>query len=117
MSAKKDSLENESPTSTSSTAERRRIAKIVHDDRDTASVEWLDAPPDYERIPLSIEGTLPRGTKRAQTGYNPYETISPNKAAGPDKRPAKRDLRKLSEWIKQMRELEARKKSGEPDED
>ena len=28
-------------------------------------VEWVDAPPDYERVPLSIEGTLPRGLKRA----------------------------------------------------
>ena len=117
MSAKKDSLQNGSPPSTASTAERRRIGRIVRDDRDTASVEWLDAPPDYDRIPLSIEGTLPRGAKRVQSGYNPYETISPNKAINPDKRPAKRDLRKLSEWIKQMRELEARKKRGDTDED
>jgi hypothetical protein len=117
VSAKKDSLQNASPTSTSSTAERRRIGRIVRDDRDTASVEWLDAPPDYDRIPLSIEGTLPPGAKRAQGGYNPYETISPNNALNPDKRPAKRDLRKLSEWIKQMRELEARKNRGDADED
>jgi hypothetical protein len=85
----------------------------VRDDRDTASVEWIDAPPDYDRVPLSIEGTLPPGAKRAKGGYNPYETISPNKAMDPDKRPAKRDLRKLSEWIKQMRQLEERKKRGE----
>lgn len=117
MSAKKDSLQNGDPASTSSTAERRRIARIVHDDRDTASVEWLDAPPDYDRIPLSIEGTLPRGAKRVEGGYNPYETVSPNKAIDPDKRPAKRDLRKLSEWIKQMREHEARKQRGDADED
>lgn len=117
MSAKKDSPQDASPTGTSSTAERRRIGRIVRDDRDTASVEWLDAPPDYERIPLSIEGTLPRGTKRVQAGYNPYETVAPSKAMDPDKRPAKRDLRKLSEWIKQMRELEARKQRGDADED
>lgn len=117
MSAKKDSLDPANPASTATTAERRRIGKIVRDDRDSATVEWIDAPPDYDRVPLSIEGTLPRGTRRAQTGVNPYDTVSPNKALNPDRRPAKRDLRKLSEWIKQMRDLEERKKRGDTDED
>jgi hypothetical protein len=111
VSPKKDSLQSTSPETANT--ERRRFGRIVRDDRDTASVEWIDAPPDYDRVPLSIEGTLPPGAKRAQGGYNPYETISPNKALNPDKRPAKRDLRKLSEWIKQMRELEERKKRGD----
>jgi hypothetical protein len=93
--------------------ERRRIGRIVRDDRDTASVEWVDAPSDYNRVPLSIEGTLPRGIKRPSGGYNPYETISPSQGKAADTRPAKRDLRKLSAWIKQMRELEERKKRGE----
>jgi hypothetical protein len=100
------------------TAERRRIGRIVRDDRDSASVEWIDAPPDYDRVPLSIEGTLPRGVQRARSGYDPYETIAPartNAGAAP-KRPVQRDLRKLSAWIKQMRELEERKKRGD-DED
>jgi hypothetical protein len=104
------------PDPVASTSERRRIGRIVRDDRDTASVEWVDAPADYARVPLSIEGTLPPGVKRAPGGgYNPYETISPGKdgAAAIDKRPAQRDLRKLSAWIKQMRELEERKKRGE----
>jgi hypothetical protein len=98
-----------------STSERRRIGRIVRDDRDSASVEWVDAPADYARVPLSIEGTLPPGIKRAAGGgYNPYETIAPKTgAAAADKRPANRDLRKLSAWIKQMRELEERKKRGE----
>ncbi len=30
-----------------------------------------------------------------------------------DAKPVKRDLRKLSEWIKQMRDLEERKKRGD----
>ncbi len=117
MSAKKESLDPADPTNSASTAERRRIGKIVRDDRDSASVEWIDAPPDYDRVPLSIEGTLPRGARRAPSGFNPYDTVSPNRALDSAKRPAKRDLRKLSEWIKQMRELEERKKRGDTDED
>ena len=116
MSAKKDNLRpSGTPDPLASTSERRRIGRIVRDDRDTASVEWVDAPADYERIPLSIEGTLPPGVKRAPGGgYNPYETIAPVTGSGAvDKRPAQRDLRKLSAWIKQMRELEERKKRGD----
>jgi hypothetical protein len=117
VSAKKDNQRTADPTTAVSNTERRRFGKIVRDDRDTATVEWVDAPPDYDRVPLSIEGTLPPGPKRAQGGYNPYETITPGRALDPDKRPAKRDLRKLSEWIKQMRELEERKKRADTDED
>jgi hypothetical protein len=115
VSAKKDSLRPENAANApGETAERRRIGVIVRDDRDTASVEWIDAPADYTRVPLSIEGTLPRGVKRGSVGYNPYETVAPPKAdAAPARRPAQRDLRKLSAWIKQMRELEERKKRGE----
>jgi hypothetical protein len=117
VSVKKDNIRpSGTPDPVASTSERRRIGRIVRDDRDTASVEWVDAPADYARVPLSIEGTLPPGIKRAPGGgYNPYETISPGKAgaAAIDKRPAQRDLRKLSAWIKQMRELEERKKRGE----
>ncbi len=116
MSTKKDPIRrSDTPDRSNGTPERRRAGRIVRDDRDTASVEWVDAPADYARVPLSIEGTLPPGVKRTPGGgYNPYETISPHKgSAAADKRPVKRDLRKLSAWIKQMRELEARKKRGE----
>ena len=116
MSAKKDKLRpSDTPDSSASPAERRRVGRIVRDDRDSASVEWVDAPADYARVPLSIEGTLPPGIKRAAGGgYNPYETIAPKTGSvAADKRPAQRDLRKLSAWIKQMRELEERKKRGD----
>ena len=117
MNRKKDSRKAvNAPSAAADTAERRRVAKIVRDDRDTATVEWVGAPPDYERVPLSVEGSLARGLRRAPTGYNPYETVSPSKPAAPDTRPVKRDLRKLSAWIKQMREIEERKKRGD-DED
>ncbi|HEY1899586.1 MAG TPA: hypothetical protein VGG49_07325 [Steroidobacteraceae bacterium] len=114
MKAKKDAGPPQ-PLTAAGPSERRRIAKIVRDDRDTATVEWLDAPKDYARVPLSIESTLPRGRIRPVGGYDPYETISPPRKtkAIKDERPAKRDLRKLSQWIKQMRALEERKKRGE----
>jgi hypothetical protein len=120
VNSKKDHHNPDDPPGASAdTIERRRIGRIVRDDRDTASVEWVDAPSDYKRVHLSIEGTLPRGgVKRAGNGYNPYETNSPGTTkASPDKRPVKRDLRKLSEWIKQMRAIEERKKLGDADED
>jgi len=117
VSAKKNgSLPIRQSEPAASSAERRRFGKIVRDDRDSATVEWVDAPSDFERVPLTLEGTLPKARKLAQGGYNPYETNSPNKskaAGAKDARPVKRDLRKLSAWIKQMREMEQRKKRGE----
>jgi hypothetical protein len=119
VNVKKDSAKPGSPgDATADTVERRRIGRVVRDDRDSAIVEWMDAPSDYKRVHLSIEGesALPQGgAKRAASGYNPYETLSPSKSKAPDKRPAQRDLRKLSAWIKQMREIEARKKHGDDD--
>lgn len=117
MNSKKDNSDADGPPASADTIERRRIGRIVRDDRDSASVEWVDAPSNYQRVPLSIEGSLPRGgVKRAANGYNPYETMSPGTTKpNPDKRPVKRDLRKLSEWIKQMRAIEERKKHDEDD--
>ena len=118
VSVRKDGrlpIEQDEPASDG--AERRRFGKIVRDDRDSATVEWVDAPLDFERVPLSIEGTLPPTRALAQGGgYNPYGPEASTKAkagGGKDQRPAKRDLRKLSAWIKQMRELEQRKKRGD----
>jgi hypothetical protein len=97
---------------TASDAERRRIGQIVHDDRGNASVNWHDAPSDYKRQVLEIEeepGVL--AIEKAPRTFNPYETTTlpePKKSAGP-----KKDLKKLSEWIKLMRDLEERKRSGE----
>ena len=103
------------PIADADTAPRRRVGKVVRDDRDSATVEWMEAPADYHRVPLAIESTLPPGGIKPASGYDPYETVAPQRAADKpaDKRPAKRDLRKLSEWIKQMRDHEERKKRGE----
>lgn len=103
------------PTGATSILERRRIAKVVHDDRGNAQVEWVAAPPDLERVQLSLEDDA---GARPERGYDPYQK-SPKGRPQPDvpERPVKRDLRRLSEWIKQMRELEARKQRGEDADD
>jgi hypothetical protein len=112
------------------TAERRRMGRVVHDDRGTASVEWRDAPDDYERPKLEIEDTRSgkRPTKvrngletlsvKTDDTFNPYDrspdpgTGITHTLAGPaGGKGAKRDLKKLSAWLKMMRELEERKKN------
>jgi hypothetical protein len=99
-------------------ANRRRLGKVVHDDRGCASVEWEDAPQNYVRPVLELEDG-----KRAQTRlktlrdktplqvakqdtFNPYQRSAPDRPAEGGSR---RDLRKLSKWIKMMREIEERK--------
>jgi hypothetical protein len=85
----------------------------VHDDRGAASVEWWNAPDDYERPVLSIEGEKPANLyiKNDDT-FNPYER-TPDSATVPNNRTGKRDLKKLSAWLKMMREMEERKKKSE----
>lgn len=104
------------PRGATSIMERRRIGKVVHDERGNARLEWVNAPPDSERVALSVEETQP--VRKPEHGYDPYqkEPQTPAKAPSAD-RPVKRDLRKLSEWIKQMRELEARKQRGDQEEE
>lgn len=102
-------------------ANRRRASQIIHDDRGNARVEWIDAGfagVPLERAPLSIEPTPPRGENARlsvervrSTGFDPYARIGGAHAPAAKKPAAKRDLRKLGEWIKLKRELEAR----EPD--
>jgi hypothetical protein len=117
------SADNKDPPSseTSASGERRRLGRIVHDERGSASVEWRDAPDDYERPVFRIEGT---GVKEPlsvcnEDTFNPYDRM-PEKSPPIGGRAAaksggKRDLRKLSEWMKLMREMEERKKRSEDD--
>jgi len=113
----------------SSQSYRRRLSRIVHDDRGNASVEWHDAPSDYDRPKLEIESAT--GTFRrlqapddlsleSQSSFDPYASSRPVEPK-PSKRGAttRTDLRKLSEWIKMKRELEERKlrSDSETDED
>lgn len=87
--------------------ERRRIGTIVHDDRGNASVEWRAAPTDKERPVLEVLGEGHLTLKTDEVSYDPY---SRNRARQPGGR-KRTDLRKLSEWIKKMRELEERKRN------
>lgn len=93
--------------------ERRRVGRIVHDDRGNASVRWQDAPTNYRRQVFEIESEPSHGLQletKPRT-FDPYSSATPpepRQSAG-----SKTDLRKLSEWIKMMRELEERKRKGE----
>jgi hypothetical protein len=117
----------------SRSGERRRIGQIVHDERGSASVEWRDAPPDHERQKLEVEQTegSGRGDTKLRNGFNPTLEVcgddtfnpydrSPDTFSGKPGAPAgpkggKRDLKKLSEWLKLMRAMEERKKNGDDD--
>ncbi|MHB8815259.1 MAG: hypothetical protein ACYDAE_18570 [Steroidobacteraceae bacterium] len=94
------------------TGERRRLSRVRHDDRGNAYVEWVDAPADLiERPKLEIQGEpgeLQLETERC--AYDPYSNGSG--VARRTGSTSRTDLRKLSEWIKMMRELEDRKRSG-----
>jgi hypothetical protein len=104
---------------------RRRVSQIVHDDRGNARVEWIDAGQagaEIDRAPLSIETTPPRGEngklvveRKRAGGFDPYARVGTAGVREPAKPTGKRDLRKLGEWIKLKRELDAKKASGELD--
>lgn len=95
-----------------STGERRRLSRVRHDDRGNAYVEWVDAPAELvERPRLEIQrepGELQLDSQRS--AYDPYANHSG--AARKTGNTTRTDLRKLSEWIKMMRELEERKRAG-----
>jgi hypothetical protein len=102
-------------------AERRRIGKVVHDERGNASIKWRDAPADLERPVLEVLGE-PSLTLKNEESYDPYARRSSGSGdngagngggSGSRGGGARTDLRKLSEWIKMMREREARKRNGD----
>jgi hypothetical protein len=105
-------------TDSGESANRRRLGRVVHDDRGCASVEWHDAPQDYVRPVLELEDGAETSTRlkalreksplssATEDTFNPYRRSAPeNPAAGG----TRRDLRKLSNWIKLMREVEQKK--------
>ncbi|HYB33352.1 MAG TPA: hypothetical protein VED45_07975 [Steroidobacteraceae bacterium] len=96
-------------------AERRRIGVVVHDDRGNASVTWHDAPADEERQVLEVLGEPKLTLKTEEENFDPYARHQSGKSSGAARNAARKptDLRKLSEWIKMMRELEERKRNGD----
>jgi hypothetical protein len=101
--------------------ERRRIGEVVHDDRGNASVRWLDAPSDYQRPVLELARDS-ASARKPEESFDPYgrgatpgtASSTPGTATskGSTGNTTRTDLRKLSEWIKLMRELEERKRNG-----
>jgi hypothetical protein len=88
------------------TKQRRRGSKIVHDHKGTAIVEWVDRPESYERPVLEVEEAGPLAIQ-TESPHNPYMRIPETiRQRAPGER---RDLRKLSAWIKMMRALEEAK--------
>lgn len=87
---------------------------IVHDERGMASVEWHDAPAGEERPVLQVLGN-PQLSLKNDESYDPY---SRHTASLPRPNPGnttRTNLRKLSEWIKMKREMEARKLHDDDD--
>jgi hypothetical protein len=97
----------------------------VHDDRGNARVEWIDAGyagVPLERAPLSVEATPARGDsaklaveRKRAGGFDPYARVGAAHIPESKKPQGKRDLRKLGEWIKLKRELDAVKSQDDSD--
>jgi len=102
------------PAEKSAATKRRRLGKVVHDERGNASVQWEDAPADYERVVLEV---INDGRAGRAEDFNPYAQRVP-RARDSTGATTRTDLRKLSDWIKKTRELEERKrKADDQDED
>ncbi len=117
------------PANDAGAEDRRRLARVVHDERGNAIVQWEEAPPDYERPVLEIETSgIRRGIphrlgsdqlQREPQGCDPYSSSKPlerNRSQGTGNT-TRTDLRKLSDWIKLMREMEQRKQQPDSEDD
>jgi hypothetical protein len=102
-----------------STSERRRLSRVRHDERGNAYVEWMDVPADLvERPKLEIESAPGELRLEApQSSGDPYSNRSGAARTKGSGNTTRTDLRKLSEWIKMMRELEERKRQDGGPED
>lgn len=101
---------------------RRKLGRIVHDERGQASVEWEQLDSHEARAPrvaLSIVED-PSPTARSLRvssvagGVNPYDRgVETRRNGGTSKPRSPADLRKLDAWIKQRRAVEALRKQND----
>jgi len=73
-----------------------------------------------DTVAQQSRGLAPKGRTGAVVGYDPYDaaTSKPLKPAAvplPEENRKPTDLRKLSEWIRLQRQVQALKKEDEPD--
>lgn len=83
------------------------IGKLVRDHRGAFSVELSESFPGYQCEQLSIESTLPLGTKVMGDAFDMYGSMPRARKNSGDQRPEKKNFRNVSAWI------EERKKSGD----
>lgn len=117
MDATRKKIDGAESRKQDSTSERRRLSRVRHDDRGNAYVEWVDVPADLIKRPkLEIQDeSTGLQVEAPQTSCDPYSNRSGAARTKSSGNTTRTDLRKLSEWIKMMRELEDRKRNGEDD--
>ena len=111
---------------TSEAFPRHKLGRVEHDERGNARMEWALMPENAtpeERVVLALleepdsgggAGKPPPVARAARAAFQPYGGGTPFAPAEPEAAPRKpKDLRKLGEWLKMTRELEARRKNGE----
>jgi hypothetical protein len=101
---------------------RRRLGRVEHDERGNARMEWAPLPNHAASERVVLELLEEPGARRAaetrpsRGGLQPYGKVGDAFTGAPSAPPRKpKDLRKLGEWLKMTRELEARRKRGETD--
>ena len=80
-------------------------------------MKWHNAPTDYKRQVLELQSDEHRaGELSIEVAPQNFDPYSRNRLPEPKKQStaaSRTDLRKLSEWIKMMREREEQKAKGE----
>ena len=114
MDASRKKIDGGDSRKLDSSGERRRLSRVRHDERGNAYVEWVDAPADLIKRPkLEIQDeSTELQLETPQTSCDPYSNRAGAARSKSSGSATRTDLRKLSEWIKMMRELEERKRAG-----
>ena len=117
MDASRKKIDGGDSRKLDSSGERRRLSRVRHDDRGNAYVEWVDVPADMVKRPkLEIQSeSTELQLETPQTSCDPYSSRAGAARTRGSGNTSRTDLRKLSEWIKMMRELEERKRDGGDD--